>query len=186
MAVSPTPKPQASPTITRESLLALQPRGAFALRHTGPGALYPNQELTPGKAETLDVSALTRRYTDNCPRRMQSCSYSQAHRNVPKAVHDRVYNEYDVPDSERNSTSGEVDHFWPLCAGGSNDISNLWYQPADNQWQDENLGYHEKDWLEEQICKQIKAGQLDATQAYQKLTSDWVAYYHEERQRETF
>ncbi|HEY6343214.1 MAG TPA: hypothetical protein VIY49_17090 [Bryobacteraceae bacterium] len=25
-----------------------------------------------------------------------------------------------------------VDHFFPLCAGGSNDITNLWFQPEAN------------------------------------------------------
>jgi len=167
-------------------MLAVPPRAISAPSRVGPAALYPSQELTPGKADTLDVADLTRRYTDNCPRHMQSCTYSEAHRNVPKEVHDQVYNEYNVPDSERNSTSGEVDHFWPLCAGGSNEPSNLWYQPAENAWQGENLGYHEKDWLEDEICKQIKAGQLDPDEAYKKLTTDWVVYYHEERQRASF
>jgi len=167
-------------------MLATHPPGIPALNHVGTPSLYPSQELTPGKADTLDVSDLTRRYTENCPRNKRSCTYSEAHRNVPREVHVQVYNEYNVPDSGRNSESGEVDHFWPLCAGGSNDISNLWYQPAKNPWQDENLGYHEKDWLEEQICKQIKAGQIDPAEAFKKLTVDWVSYYHEERQRETF
>jgi hypothetical protein len=160
VATSPAPKPAASPTPTRESMLAIQPRATPALSHLGPAALYPNQELTQGKADTLDVSDLTRRYTDNCPRHKQSCTYSKAHRNVPQQVHSHVYDEYNVPDSERNSTSGEVDHFWPLCAGGSNDISNLWYQPAQNEWQGENLGYHEKDWLEDQIANRLRPARL--------------------------
>jgi hypothetical protein len=125
LAALAAPKPEASPTLTRESLLAAQPRAIPALSHAGPAALYPSQEVTPGKADTLDVSDLTRRYTDNCPGHKQSCIYTEAHRNVPQQVHNHVYDEYNVPDSERNSRSGEVDHFWPLCAGGSNDISNL-------------------------------------------------------------
>src|SRR6516225_1720185 len=180
---APTPQPAASPTPTRESMLASHPPGIPALNQVGPPFLYPSLGLTPGKADTLNVADLTRRYTENCPSNKRSCTYSESHRNVPRELHQQVYNEYNVPDSERNSESGEVDHFWPLCAGGSNDVSNLWFQPAENQWKNENLGYHEKDWLEEQICKQIKAGQLYPTEAYKKLTTDWVAYYHEERLR---
>ena len=83
-----------------------------------------------------------------------------------------------------SARSGEVDHFWPLCAGGSNDLKNLWYQPATNDWNGENLGYHEKDKLEDEVCKEIKAGQLDPNDAFQKMTTDWVAYYHEKFQSE--
>jgi hypothetical protein len=130
VAAAPTPQPAASPTPTRESMLATHPPGIPALNHVGPTSLYPSQGLTPGRAATLTVADLTRRYTENCPRNKRSCTYSEAHRNVPREVHVQVSDEYNVPDSERNSESGEVDHFWPLCAGGSNDISNLWYQPA--------------------------------------------------------
>jgi hypothetical protein len=70
-------------------------------------------------------------------------------------------------------------HLYPMCAGGSNDISNLWYQPAVNKWKGKNFGYHEKDELETYVCKQIVAGHLDAKVAYKRLTTDWVAFYLE-------
>ena len=44
--------------------------------------------------------------------------------------------------------SGEIDHFFPICAGGSDDITNLWLQPETNVWNGRNYGYHEKDDLE--------------------------------------
>ncbi|HVN89176.1 MAG TPA: hypothetical protein VMT61_05125 [Candidatus Binataceae bacterium] len=125
------------------------------------------------------MNDLTREWTDNCPNHKPRCTYSQDHRNVPASVHTAVYDEYNVPAEERNIKSGEVDHFWPLCAGGSNDLKNLWYQPAVNDWNGENLGYHEKDKLEDEVCKEIKAGQLDPNDAFQKMTTDWVAYYRE-------
>jgi hypothetical protein len=34
--------------------------------------------------------------------------------------------------SSSHERPGEIDHFYPLCAGGSNDITNLWFQPATN------------------------------------------------------
>jgi hypothetical protein len=53
-----------------------------------------------------------------------------------------------MPADLRDFQDGEVDHLYPMCAGGSNDISNLGYQPAVNNWKGKNFGYHEKDVLE--------------------------------------
>jgi uncharacterized protein YraI len=114
-------------------------------QHIGPSNLYPTLSMTPGKADTLALADLTKRYTEHCQRGKVDCTYSEAHRNVSKAVHTKVYDEYGVPQANRNKTDGEVDHFYPLCAGGSNDISNLWYQPAVNEWNGKNFGFHEKD-----------------------------------------
>jgi hypothetical protein len=84
-----------------------------------------------------------------------------------------------VSADKRNIQNGEVDHLYPLCAGGSNDISNLWYQPAMNKWNGKNFGFHEKDELEAYICRQIVAGDLEPREAFDKITTDWVAYYLE-------
>jgi hypothetical protein len=184
-APAPPLQPLASaacpPSGPQMKLLAVQPREKHAANHVGPDALYPNPDLTPGLAATLKVSDLTKEYSDHCPAHKTTCTYSQDHRDVNRAAHVEVYDKYNVPDSERNIRHGEVDHFWPLCAGGSNDERNLWYQPKENEWNGENLGFKEKDWLEAEICKKIKAGDLDPQEAYDKLTADWVAYYHEMR-----
>ena len=148
--------------------------------HLGPAALYPNPTLTTGVADTLSSDDLTKRYTENCPAHKTSCTYSQAHRDVPDSEHKSVYDEYSVPQLERNRKDGEVDHFYPLCAGGSNDIKNLWYQPATNLWNGKNFGYHEKDKLETYICVQIKNGKLDPKDAYDRITTDWVQFYLDE------
>ena len=148
--------------------------------HVGPASLYPNASMTPGLADTLSRDDLTRTYTDNCPAHKATCTYSQDHRNVSAAIHTKVYDEYSVAQSKRNGTSGEVDHFYPLCAGGSNDIKNLWYQPASNDWNGKHFGYHQKDKLEAYICTQIKDGQLDPQEAYDRITKDWVKFYLDE------
>jgi hypothetical protein len=151
--------------------------GTAAAGHVGPPQLYPDPAKTPGLADTLKTSDLTKRYTEGCPNGKSSCTYSQAHRDVPAAVHTHVYDEYNVAAADRNIKFGEVDHFFPLCAGGSNDIKNLWDQPADNQWNGENFGCHEKDKLETYVCDQIKAGKLDPKDAYSRITTDWVKFY---------
>jgi hypothetical protein len=141
----------------------------------GPKALYPRPSLTRGKADTLNASELSRSWP--CPRSIHkpSCSYSQAHRDVPATVKKGVYAEYGV--DPRSHTPGEIDHFYPLCASGSNDITNLWFQPETNLWKRRNYGFHEKDDLEVWICQQIKAGSLDARSAFDRLTTDWVKFY---------
>jgi uncharacterized protein YgiM (DUF1202 family) len=149
-------------------------------QHVGPANLYPDLKMTPGLAATLDVDALKKTYTDNCPDSKPSCTYSQDHRNVPASVHKKVYDEYNVPQDQRNIKDGEVDHFYPLCAGGSNDILNLWYQPAVGDWSGKDFGYHTKDKLETFICAQIKAGKLDPKEAYDRITQDWVKFYLDE------
>lgn len=165
-----------------------QPGGSAATRvqeiplaqgKVGIASLYPDPKLTVGKADTLKVADLTARYTSDCPKGKTECTYSQSHRDVPDEVHKQVYDEYDVPADKRNIQDGEVDHLYPMCAGGSNDISNLWYQPAENKWNGKNFGYHEKDNLEKYICKQIVAGDLDPKLALKRITTDWVAWYLE-------
>jgi hypothetical protein len=146
----------------------------------GPSQLYPDPKKTLGCADTLTVSDLTRRYTVNCPSGKATCSYSQSHRSVSSSERDEVYDNYDVPSDRRNGRDGEVDHFYPLCAGGSNDPKNLWYQPADNEWNGKNLGFHEKDRLETYICAEIKAHRMDPHDAFGRITKDWVKFYLDE------
>lgn len=153
---------------------------AASAGHVGPANLYPDPSMTPGLAATMNVDDLTKTYTDNCPNSKPSCTYSQDHRNVPGSVHTKVYDEYHVPQDQRNIKDGEVDHFYPLCAGGSNDISNLWYQPAMGDFNGKDFGYHTKDKLETFICAQIKAGKLDPKEAFDRITKDWVKFYLDE------
>jgi hypothetical protein len=158
---------------------ALHPVQAAPPRHIGPPALYPDANLTPGSADTLSPDDLKAEYTDGGPNHHARCSYSQAHRNVSKDTAFQIYDEYHVPRDARNIQHGEVDHFYPICAGGSNDISNLWYQPAINIWNGRNFGYHQKDDLETWVCEQIKQGQLEPKVAFDRITADWVKYYLE-------
>ena len=145
--------------------------------HIGPANLYPDPKMTPGLADTLQLSDLSKRYTKGCPTGKTSCTYSQAHRNVPAGEHKQVYDDYKVPEEARNIKHGEVDHFYPLCAGGSNDIKNLWFQPVDNEWNGKNFGFHEKDKLETYVCVEIKAKKMDPKDAFNRITKDWVKFY---------
>ena len=149
------------------------------MSHIGPDSLYPDPKLTPGKAETLKVDDLTDKWACKDGTHTVTCTYSQAHRDVRAHEHKDVYDEYKVPAPQRNTKYGEVDHFYPLCAGGSNDLQNLWYQPARSILNGTNFGYHQKDKLESFVCRQIKARKIDPAVAYKRITEDWVKYYQE-------
>ncbi len=132
-----------------------------------PTNLYPDSVKTPGKADTLDFSALTRTYSGQ--------TYSQYHRSVSSSEKKNVCAEY----TENCKGVVEIDHFYPLCAGGSNDITNLWAEPEHITWNGKDFGFHTKDKLEAYLCIHIKKGDIDPHIAFQKLTSDWVKYYQE-------
>lgn len=142
-------------------IIALAPK-----HHVGPDYLYPNATVTSGVAVTLSVDDLNKSYNGQ--------TYSQSHRNVPDSEKKQVMNEYGNPTGKI-----EIDHFYPMCAGGSNDIHNLWAQPEHNMWNGIDYGFHAKDRLEAWVCREIKAGKLDPKVAFDKITNDWVAYYNE-------
>ena len=127
-------------------------------------SVYPDPQFTPGKADTLLFTDLTKSYDGE--------TYSQAHRNVSQSVKNRVMQEYGNPKGKV-----EIDHFYPICAGGSNDISNLWAEPEHVMVRGEDLGFHTKDALEAKLCILIKAGKINPKDAFKFMTTDWVKYY---------
>lgn len=190
LAIVPHKEPQRTPILANHSAptVPISPHatdyvmtaGSLPVKRVGPAKLYPDSKITIGKSDTLNADDLTRRYTENCPGGKEDCTYSQSHRNVPAGERTAVYDNYQVPVGKRKILYGEVDHLYPLCAGGSNDITNLWYQPADEKWNGKNYGYHQKDELEAWVCRQIKVGKLTPKDAYNRLTQDWVKFYLDE------
>ena len=63
--------------------------------------------------------------------------YSSSVRNVPEEVKQEAYASYGI--TSHAPGQYEVDHLVSLELGGSNDISNLWPEPADPR-----PGFHEK------------------------------------------
>lgn len=86
-------------------------------------------------------------------------------RNVDNQEKLAIATEYgNIPQTEWSKY--EFDHLIPLCAGGSDDIHNLWPQPIADA--------HLKDTLENEICIAMKAGTMTQAQAVQKV-HDWFA-----------
>jgi hypothetical protein len=115
----------------------------------------PNPAFTPG-ALCTSSSADFKNY--DYPEHIARCN-----RNIQLPEKQEVAKNYgDLPAS--SWPSYEFDHMIPLCAGGANDIQNLWPQPITEA--------HQKDQLEDQICIAMKAGTLTQAQAMQKV-HDW-------------
>jgi hypothetical protein len=68
-----------------------------------------------------------------------------------------------------------VDHFIPLEIGGSNDLTNLWLEPAAP-----TPGFHQKDQFENFEHQQVCIGTISATEAQRRMVSDWYFYWQEE------
>lgn len=133
----------------------------IGLRTKDSGCLVKNQNLpdsdcTPGAV----FSEATR--DKICVK-----GYTQTVRNVPASVKNAVYAEYGI--SSHVTGEYEVDHLVSLELGGSNDIANLWPEPADPR-----PGFHEKDKVENYLNHQVCSGQMDLATAQQIISSDWT------------
>jgi hypothetical protein len=161
-------------------------RGKPAENPVAAANLYPDPELTPGEADTFSAAAIKKRY--KCPssakkkkKKNATCTYSQAHRNVPNSVKNAVYAAYDklfpgladycramdLPKARRiKFTRGknqrcEVDHFCPVGIGCANTKENLWIQRADTTHNGQPMGFHQKNDLEAWGIAQVKTGKLE-------------------------
>lgn len=93
--------------------------------------------------------------------------YSKSVRNVPESEKNQVFAEYGI----LSHTTGEyeVDHLISLELGGSNDISNLWPEPAEPR-----PGFHEKDVVENYLHKQVCQGLMALSEAQKIIANDWT------------
>ena len=103
----------------------------------------PNESLTPGE---LCDRPTTYRY----PEHIAYCE-----RDVDGTLKDQVFESYrrlGFRLSPNRRSSYKIDHYIPLCAGGSNNKENLWPQHI-------SVGQH-TDFLEDLGCQKMKEGKL--------------------------
>ena len=126
----------------------------------GPAESYPNPALTPG--------AILPEVTES-----QICvaGYSATVRNVSTATKRQVFANYSIA-YPPPSGEYEVDHFIPLEIGGSNDITNLWPEPADPK-----PGFHQKDVVENYLKRQVCNNTITLQQAQNMILTDWFVVY---------
>jgi hypothetical protein len=92
--------------------------------------------------------------------------YSKSVRNVPESKKKQVYNEYGI--ASHTAGEYEVDHLISLELGGSNDIANLWPEPAEP-----TPGFHQKDKVENYLHQQVCNGAMSLQDAQEIIRSDW-------------
>ncbi|MES2224286.1 MAG: HNH endonuclease signature motif containing protein [Patescibacteria group bacterium] len=127
----------------------------------GASYLYPDPKLTPGAVFPVDASVIC------------VSGYTAKVRDVSVATKKQVYAEYGVSYPQPTGAN-EVDHFIPLEIGGSNDIKNLWLEPANP-----TPGFHQKDVYENYAHKQVCDGEITLTEAQKRMADDWYKYYLE-------
>ncbi len=133
---------------------ALAPTAFAEISARPAGLALPNPELTPG--DVLPVG----------PAEICVKGYSSKVRNVSKKTKDAVYATYGI--TSHPTGAYEVDHLIPLELGGSNDIKNLWPEPANPR-----PGFHEKDRLENVLHDLVCGGQVDLATAQHAIAADW-------------
>lgn len=121
--------------------------------------IYPNRTMTPGAIMSSNI-------TEICV-----TGYSDSVRNVSNSMRDAVYTEYKLSTNQPTGAF-EIDHLVPLSIGGSNDITNLWPQPAEPR-----PGYKEKDVLENYYHRQVCAGKMDLREAQAMMANNWFQGY---------
>jgi len=153
------PLAQAAPAKTPSTqTVSLAPSSTKA----GPAYLYPDPSLTPGAVFTTDASTIC------------TPGYASGVRDVSTATKEQVYAEYGVSYPQALGAY-EVDHFIPLEIGGSNDITNLWPEPATP-----TPGFHQKDQFENFEHGQVCNGTISTAEAQRRMVSDWYFYWQQE------
>ncbi len=97
--------------------------------------------------------------------------YAQSVRNVPESKKNDVYAEYGI--TNRSPGQYEVDHLVSLELGGSNNIANLWPEPANP-----TPGFHEKDKVENYLHDQVCSGSMDLLEAQIQIATNWLEVYN--------
>src|SRR5208337_4846249 len=128
----------------------------------GAAYVYPDASLTPGAVLTTDASTIC------------TPGYASDVRDVSTATKEQVYAEYGVSYPQPLGAY-EVDHFIPLEIGGSNDMQNLWLEPATP-----TPGFHQKDQFENFEHGQVCNGTISVAEAQSRMVSDWYLYWEEE------
>jgi hypothetical protein len=118
-------------------------------------SLYPNPKYVKG-----DI--LERNKTIIC-----QTGYSSTVRDVPLSLRKKIF-ERDGVKYPQPTGNTELDHFIPLCVGGSNDESNLWveFKPY----------YKWKDRVEVYLCKELCSTNQTVDEIAQKMWN-WYEIY---------
>jgi len=162
LSTSSSPSANPSSSVSPSSTFGSEPNWGKPTKTTGcqaNGALQ-DQACTPG-----DI------IPDATKDKICVSGYAGTVRNVTQSTKNQVFAEYGVV--THTASQYEVDHLVSLELGGSNDISNLWPEPASPK-----PGFHEKDRVENYLHSQVCNGSIDLRQAQIEIATNWLAVYN--------
>ena len=161
----PQPLPPTLPTLAAQTTSApTAGTGGFLGQRTKTsgcevrGAL-PDPACTPGAVLTTDSRVVC------------VSGYASKTRAVTTSTKNQSYAEYGI--TSHTAGEYEVDHLVSLELGGSNDIANLWPEPANPK-----PGFHEKDKVEDYLHGLVCSGAMTLQQAQYEIATDWVSIYN--------
>jgi hypothetical protein len=120
----------------------------------------PDSACTPGAI-----------FPDATKEKVCTPGYSSQVRDVPESLKEDVYAEYGITSHQPGQY--EVDHQISLELGGSNDIANLWPEPAEP-----HPGFHEKDKVENYLHEQVCSGAMSLQDAQNQIAHNWMNVYN--------
>lgn len=115
--------------------------------------LNPNPDMTPG--ETCQ-----RPDTYRYPEKIAYCERDVSS-STKYAIIDRYDQEFGYTIGQMNRGDFKIDHYIPLCMGGSNSTKNLWPQ--------HKTVYVKTDSLEQKLCELMAAGKMLQAEAMEKI-----------------
>jgi hypothetical protein len=143
----------------------------------GP-ALFPDPAVTKGAVRIRSKATVC------------SIKWGKDERHVTQKMKDDAYAEYGTAQGEgvcafkvHIGKSGkpvkegcEIDHLISRELGGDDKPENLWPQPYT-----QHPGAHEKDWLENQLHKEVCQGDITLEKAQKEVKDNWYAAYLKRR-----
>ncbi len=152
---------------------------------SSPGSVQPPSSSAPGKIgqRTKDSGCVSQNalpdpdctpgavFSDVTKDQVCVAGYSSKVRNVPDSEKNQVFKEYGI--KTHSAGQYEVDHLISLELGGSNDIANLWPEPAEPR-----PGFHEKDKVENYLHKQVCDGAMTLQEAQTQIATNWMGVYN--------
>ena len=159
-----TPITTAGPTTQNKpstNKVANEPNWGQRTKTSGCAATLPLQDMgcTPGAL-----------ITDATKEQICVPGYAKGVRNVTTTLKNQVYTTYGI--KSRLPGQYEVDHLVSLQLGGSNDIANLWPEPATPK-----PGFHEKDAVENYLHAQLCSGKMTLKQVQIAIATNWIDVY---------
>jgi len=151
-------------------LLATASAALFVYRTVEPpvasARAVPDPRLTPGAARLVSSSEVCK------------VSVSDDTQLLPVSLQQQVLQEYGL--SKSKARGYELDYLISPQLGGTDDLRNLWPEPASSTW-----NIQAKDALEDRLHQLVCEGKINLATAQRDLSTDWISaykkYFHTDR-----